>query len=366
MAEKHVNYADLGLSKLNALRVIIVMVIALGYASTMPLGPLDGDGNPNSEVFSMLGYDPSWVGISLLFFYSGMLSLRSLWRHGSSRKYLESRFSRNIPILAVITLIIVALVYPIFGTPAPTFSENLLRLGQYFIGTVSCVWAGKPLPGLMDEAQYMCLVQGAVWTFTWGAAAHIATAFSHQLRLLDRRAFIALFAILSVLFYLIFVQLTVRDIAILPAGAEPGPRLAWPFLTGMAVYAYWDKLPKSISANLAISAAFFGTAILHKFGPFPWTGAIELFLISGWAWLGLTLLRLKPDQMRFLNDWAPIAVAIYLINWPTSQILLLMFPALSPWTLIALSLPISLVLAYFAHMLITRHTYHFADRRLLA
>jgi len=366
MAEKHVNYAEIGLSKLNALRITIVMVIALGYASTMPLGPTDKLGNPNVEVFSMLGYEPSWIGISLLFFFSGILGLRSLWRHGSSQKYLESRFLRNIPILAVITLVVIALLYPILGTPAPSLSENIVRLGSYFVGTVSCIWAGKPLPGLMDQAQYMCVVQGAVWTFTWGAAAHLATAFGHQLRLFDRRSFIALLAILSVLFYLVCIQLSVNNISILPSGAEPGPRLAWPFLAGMALYGYWDKLPKSVLSNLAISAALFGAAILHKFGPFPWTGAIEVFLISGWAWLGITVLKLNRHQMTFLNDWAPLAVAIYLINWPTSQLLLLLFPALTPWILIALSLPISLVLAYFAYMFITRRTFRFADRRILA
>ena len=91
MAKKPLNDTVIELSKLNFIRIIIVMMIAFGYASTMPLGPLLETGEARPEMFQMLGYDPSWVGISLLFFFSGILALRSLWSHGSSIRYLESK-----------------------------------------------------------------------------------------------------------------------------------------------------------------------------------------------------------------------------------------------------------------------------------
>jgi len=118
--------------KLNALRVIIVLMIALGYASTMPLGPVDASGAHNAEWFSHLGYDPSWIGISLLFFFSGFLAKRSLDRHGSPAKYLESRFLRNAPLLVFITMIVVLVIFPIFGDHKGTPWQSLKAAGMYY------------------------------------------------------------------------------------------------------------------------------------------------------------------------------------------------------------------------------------------
>ena len=108
--------------RMNAVRALVVLVIAFGYASTMPLGP------GNREYLAFLGVDPSWVGIQVLFFLSGYLALKSVRRHGSAIKYLTSRIARNIPLLALFTLIAVLVIYPMFGASNDSFGETVNKL----------------------------------------------------------------------------------------------------------------------------------------------------------------------------------------------------------------------------------------------
>lgn len=349
--------------KLNSLRLIVVLMIAIGYASTMPIGPVDASGAPNPEWFVQLGYDPSWIGIALLFFLSGFLAMRSLLRHGSPVKYLESRFFRNAPLLFFVTLVIVLVIYPVFGDPKGTPTETFKTIIQYFMGTVTCIRPGEPLPGLLDDAKYMCLIQGSIWTLKWGILAHIAVAIGQQIKLFANRAIVLAFALLSVIFYIGIFILYVKTQKV-PGDIVLAAQLAWPFLCGMAVYAYWEKIPNSLLANLAISFAFLFIAALMFYISFvPWTKAIVVCLIMGWAWLCITLLKLDTSRLKFMNNWPALALAVYLINWPVSQITLLVIPDISAGLLISMSIPITLALSYFAHKIVSQRSYRYARNR---
>ncbi len=342
------------LIKLNAIRVIIVLLIALGYASTMPIGP----GNP--EKLAHLGYDPSWIGIQILFFLSGYLALKSLRRHGSGLLYLKSRFIRNFPLLVIVTLITVLVLFPIFGTPHGSLSETLKMLTIYFLGTVSCIHPGEPLPGLLDEAKYMCVIQGAIWTLKWGVIAHITAVIGNALGLFKHNIVLVLMAIVSVIAYFILHFAAVRTDMGIPSSLLLASRLSWPFITGMAVYAYRDKLSPRVNFNVLIASTLFA-ATLFMYMFLPWSPAIEIFLTCAWGWLCMTLIWLPTNKMKFLNQWPALALAVYLINWPTSQILLLVLPELSPWQLIGLSLPLTTAIAWIAHIIISSPSYKKAE-----
>jgi len=355
MATADNNQPDPSLVKLNAVRVIIVMMIAFGYASTMPIGP----GNP--EIFSHLGYDPSWIGISLLFFFSGFLALRSLKKHGSAWKYLESRFFRNMPMLIAVTLFVGIVLYPIYGNPSGSIGDTVKTVGLYVLGTVSCIRPGEPLPGLLDNSKYMCLIQGAIWTLKWGVIAHIMTAIGQKIQIFGNRYIVLSMAIGSTLSYFALNFAYVNIGVSMDHNIVLAARLAWPFLVGMGVYEFRDVFSSSrknvLSAFLLFAAAWFWHALL------PWTGAIEILLTLGWFALFMAVLVSKSESMSVLNDWSPMALAIYLIHWPAAQILLLNFPNISPWGLIAATLPITLILAWLAHTVISKRSYAFAARR---
>jgi len=354
--------ADQALAKLNALRVIIVVMIAIGYGSTMPIGELNAAGTPNPEFFNHLGYDPSWIGIGLLFFLSGFLSLRSLTKHGSAVKYLESRFLRTAPLLFLITLIVILIIHPVFGNSTASAKD----IAIYFLATITCIMPGEKLPGLLDSAAYACLIQGAIWTLKWGVIAHIAAVIGHKLGLFARRRHLLLLCIFTIFCYIVSVRIYTAnpEETNIPIDVILAVRLCWPFLAGMTVYAYWDKLPKSIPANLGISAGFLALALGQFYSDFlPWTKGVIVSLTMAWAWLCVTVLRTESHQLRFLNGWPAMALAIYLINWPTAQILLFSFPGLSPVQLVLTSIPLTLVLAWGAHKLVSEKSYRYANQR---
>lgn len=355
--------ASAAMPKLNSLRFFIVLMIAFGYASTMPIGPVDASGNPNPELLKQFGYDPSWIGIALLFFLSGLLAMRSLLRHGSSIKYLESRVFRNAPLLFFVTLIIVLVVYPVFGSPKGPATDTLKNVILYFMGTVTCIRPGEPLPGLLDDAKYMCLIQGSIWTLKWGMLAHIAVAIGQRIKLFANRSIILSLAVFSIIFYvtLLYIHIGIRP---MPGDIIIASQLGWPFLTGMAVFAYWDKIPTSFMTNFLISAGFMAIAFAQFYLDFiPWTKLIVVSLILSWSWICIGFLKLAPEKMRFLNGFPAIALAVYLINWPVSQILLLIFPDITSVQLILVSLPITTAFSLLAHKIVSERSFRYAKNR---
>jgi len=355
MGQKAINS---NLPRLNAVRILTVGFIAFGYASTMPTGPAE------IEFLSHVGYEPSWIGIQVLFFLSGYLALKSVRQGRSAYQYLRSRFLRTLPLLACVTLICAGIIYPVLGVSSEDPAALTLRLGRYVLETVSCLNPGQPLPGLLDTAKYTSLIQGAIWTFKWGLAAHIAVALGIKLRLFSQNRLVFVYAVLVSTAYFItkFAQ------AKLGYSWLDSPtlacRLAFPFSLGMCLFAYEHRLPTRLKTRVWILIALISTAwVWHGF--FYWTPAIEFLLTAFWCLSAFWLAASRTPALRFMENWPNITLAFYLVNWPTSQLLLLAMPHIAPWTLIGLSLPLSVIISLTAHAVLTRHTDAFA-RRLTA
>ena len=334
--------SETALPRINFVRLLIVLAIALGYASTMPLGP----GNP--EKLAHLGFDPSWIGIQLLFFFSGFLALRSFRRHGSSFEYLRSRFFRNIPLLALFTLVTVVLIYPAFGVMPENPADLIKKLGLYYFETVTCLDPGQPLPGLLDSAKYMCLIQGAIWTFRWGVIAHVLAAIGNRIGVFKHNPLILIMAALSTLTFFIMAHVKAWHGVPIPENFITAVHLGFPFLCGMAAYAYRDRLPKKTGVKAIWLLGFIGVAIFwHSF--LPWSPAIELLLTAFWIYAAMLVLGGSENSNGILAKCPDLTLPLYLITWPVSQLILLGLPSLGPWQLIAISVPVSLVLAIIIH-----------------
>lgn len=330
-------------SRLNFTRVLIVLAIAIGYTSTMPIGP------EASEYLKHFGYEPSRIGIQLLFFFSGFLALASLRRRQSALKYLISKVLRNGPLLALFTLVAVGIIYPIFGTSSGSLVTDMAKLSRYAIETITCVNPGQKLPGLLDYSKYTCLIQGAVWTFRWGLIIHIGAALAWKLGLLSRRSLIVIYAIISTIGYaaaqFVYVHTNMESLY-LPLMLL---RLSYPFLIGMAVYAYRDRMPKSLGVKFSLLTGLgFLAAINATF--LPWTPLIEISLTAFWGYAAYQLAFSTNQAFKWTEKCPHLALGFYLANWPAAQILLLLNPALSPAALIALSIPLALCLTVLTYV----------------
>jgi len=186
------------LPRLNAVRLFVVVMIAFGYASTMPVGP------DKFETGKLFGYEPSWIGIQVLFFLSGALAYRSITAGRIGFEYLKSRVLRTFPMLLAMTLTTVLVIYPMLGKPL-TNPQEYIALAKYFFLTVTCIDPGRVLPGLLDDSLYACLIQGGIWTLRWGLIIHIGVAIASRFKVLMQPRLILAAAITSMLIYAAYI-----------------------------------------------------------------------------------------------------------------------------------------------------------------
>ena len=331
----HPVHTALPLGNLNALRVITVLFIGMGYASTMPIGP----GAP--ELGRHLGYDPSWFGLQVLFFLSGMMGWRSLSEGRTGWTYLRRRMGRTLPILTLYTLAVASILYPLLCQPGSLDAAGIGRLVAYVGKTISLISPGGVMPGALDDAAYMCLLQGTVWTLRWGALFHFGTLILHAIGMRRPAFLIGLFVTALIgKMALVGAQVWAGFPSLDPI--MPAAQLGYPWMAGLVVWALRDKLPSRAWPYLAVGVTLFAAGLLnYEFA--QWTPLIESLGTLAWCAVALALLHIR---LPVIERCPALALPIYLGAWPTIQTILYLAPNLSVGALIIFSLAVSVALAY--------------------
>ena len=323
------------LPRLHALRTLVVLVMAVGYSSTMPLGP------DAREMGTVFGVQPSWLAVEVLFAISGFLALRSLHRHGSGLRLLASRARRNLPLLMLVTAVVVSIVYPALRVgEGPEAGMSVRDLARYFLLTASCADPGQVMPGALDDAHYACLLQGAVWTFRWGALAYILSAVAWRIGLLRPRAVVLAGAAAGVaLHFAVHWLAATTHPELLPAAT--GLRLLSAFAVGLALFHL--PAPTARVAWVGTALALGVAALNHHL--LPWTPLIALALFTACALPAFALLRGTGGAFRWTENWTPLALPLFLLNWPVAQIWLHFQPAVTPLELVLVTLGTTVTVA---------------------
>ncbi len=310
--------------------MLIVALIAFGYASTMPRGPQE------AEYLRVFGYDPSWYGIVLIFMISGYLTMRSLMRHGSGLKMLTSRIGRTLPILAIFAFSVVFLIYPLFGTHTGGLTDSL----RYLFNVLSCLNPNALTPGLLDNALYACIIQGGLWTFRWGVIAFVLAALGWQTGVLKSPKFVLGISGFALALYVGFVAYNSVNPGALNPDLGLALRMGWPFLMGMSAYIFRDKLPKHWGIPIGLTALAAIQQLL-----LPWTPLIEITFDLALGYLVFLAINSKVAPPKPLQKIPDLSLGIYVFNWPVSQLSLLVIPTLSPLALFGLGFPITVAIA---------------------
>lgn len=326
---------DIDLGQLNAVRLITVLIIGFGYASTMPVGP------HAAEWLRFLGYDPSWYGIQILFFLSGYLAWRSLGQGRSLGGFVGRRARRTFPWVALYTAVVTLILYPALCDHSASSIMSMTDLAIYFARTVTLIDPGGPMPGALDGALYMCLLQGTIWTLRWGAIALIGLTVAYAIGLRNRLSALLIFA-LALAAYVGIGSWTLRTGSDVVAPLEPGLRLAYPFMLGAVVFAIQAVLPRTSKGWLLIAVLCL-TMAAAQYALLPWTHIIEIFATSGFCALAMAGLY---NHARWLSGWPNLVLPTYLGVWPTAQVILALLPGITIPALIIMTLCISVSLAW--------------------
>ena len=328
---------------LGPVRMFVIAFIAFGYASTMPRGP----GSP--EYLRVLGYDPSWYGIAMIFMISGFLALKSLQRHGSAIKFLSSRLFRNLPLVLLFAILVILVIFPIFAVPMDAGGSRLEQHMRYLVKVVSCFDPNELTPGLLDNALYMCIIQGGLWTFRWGLIAFIVTAGLWALGGLRQGRILLLLTLGLTMTYAILVVYYIQNPSPILDLPIVGLRLGWAYMAGMCAYMYRDRLPHTIlipTAAIALAAA--------QYFLLPWTPFVEISVELGLGYLLFLAITSKATLPRFLNSVPDLSLGLYVFNWPAAQLTLLMLPTLTPLSLFVVSFTLTILISYVSWASLSR------------
>jgi len=160
----------------------------------------------------------------------------------------------------------------------------------------------------------MCLIQGAIWTFRWGALAHIAMALGWRLNILKSKHVLLALAVFATLLYGTAGYFAAKNgwEATFPAFA--GLRLAYAFLGGAALYGWQDKLPQKALSKAALLVGLLSLAAF-QYAYLPWTPAIEIAGTFFWTYLAIVIIQTPMKITAWMNSWPNIGMAAY---WPVS------------------------------------------------
>ena len=193
----------------------------------------------------------------------------------------------------------------------------------------------------------MCLIQGGIWTFRWGAFAHISMAIGWRLNILKSRNILLALAISSILVYAIAGYFAAKNGLESTYPAFAGLRLGYAFLAGAALYGWQDKLPQTSFGKATLLVIFLSLAAF-QYAYLPWTPAIEITGTLFWTYLAIVIIQTPMRITAWMNNWPNVVLGLYLGNWPVSQTLILLYPDLYGWPLIGISVMVTTLIAILA------------------
>ena len=334
----------LPLHGLAALRILIILGVGLGYASTM------GIGTDSREWGHHWGYDPSWYGVQLLFILSGFLAMRSMQQGRRIRDFFGSRIWSLWPALIAATFVTVAVIYPLMCSPTADVRMSVGDLAVYFFKTIFLIDPGGQMPGVLDDAKYACLIQGAIWTLRWGLVLHVGFLVGWKLGIMRRpRLLLGLCAGL-VLAYIALVYIAVNNASVgaIVEPFVPGLRLGYAYLCGTVIFAWQHRLRLTLPRTVIFAACFAGLATANFLWG-PWSPAIEVLGVGFWMTLCLGFLHNAPKFLRRCPRLAPV---LYVSIWPAAQIVVALVPGLNQIGVIEISIALASVGAFVIFLLL--------------
>jgi peptidoglycan/LPS O-acetylase OafA/YrhL len=301
----------------DALRLIAALAVLVSHAFALA-------GDPQPTIGSQ---DLGTVGVYAFFGISGFLIAQSWTIEPHLWRYLAKRALRIMPALLVLLLFTVLVLGPLYTS---------LTVGRY--ATHGDTWTyllrnavlatDAELPGVFGDNAYPRQVNGSLWTLAPEAWAYIGVAALGLAGALRRT-----WAPLVVAAFLLALP---HD----PTGLLPGaPKEIWllqAFAAGTCLYLFQDRI--------------------------PWHGGIALVLVAAYAFVPSEALQLKlvivavpyaviylayrgPAALRRLTRRGDFSYGIYLYAWPVGQAVAAAWTGISSLALIAVSLPLTYLLA---------------------
>ncbi len=324
-------FADLPTGRDNHFNLIrLIAAAAVLVSHSYPLSRGVGSEEPLEH---LTGQSLGAAAVYIFFGISGYMITRSFDRRIDLWSFAAARIARIFPGLLVVLAMTAFILGPIaasvdwrtfFGDPA---------VWSYVPRNLSLRFLQFELPHVFTDNIYPGAINGSLWTLFWEVACYAMVVVLGLLGALRGKWFLAFLAAYSA--FSAYIVLT----------GEPGSwtRLSFPFVTGMAIYVFRDRIPASGLAAVLVCAA-----ALALYTTPLWPLAYGLVL----AYLALLLGHARADWLLGYNRLGDYSYGTYIYAFPAQQTAAWLLPGISAIEMIALTLPVTLVLAVLSWHLI--------------
>lgn len=306
-----------GSNHLTLIRWVLAGLVALGHLWLL---------TEAYEPFRLHDWTGGYMAVNGFFVISGLLIAKSLHMRNDIKAYAISRALRIYPALIAILLAFAFFFSPFFSDPGGVSRVTAIETWQF---TLRVLALGSPegAPGNIFAGNLEEDFNGPLWTIRYEIAAYVMAAIAFLVGAVNgfKRTLFLFLAVQGAYIALPYLV----DLSSLPEGTISLLRLSAAFLMGMTLW-HWPAARRPawwIIVTLAVAFTFLGGSIVSEF-------IANLLLTAIILRLGLT--RKRSELLLKLPDYS---YGIYIWHYPIMQAVLFMIPGLSPFALMAISVP---------------------------
>ena len=342
----------------DALRLLLAIAVIFGHSWPLLIGPQTLAWWTHDPLYRLTNfqYDSAYLAVNCFFVLSGYLIVASWERSRSVGDFLKRRVLRIYPAFILVSLVCGLIVGPSFAArPGSYFAEFDARAFLVGIATLRTPIIPEVFPHNVTHD-----ISGSLWTIRYEFLCYLLVVV---LGLATRRSMRTAVTVLGLVSMAIFSSQHYgwfrgrTDLPIL-GDLWNWPRFLACFLGGAMLWLHRDRVRLSLPGAL-VAAALLGVAMWFRVvgSVFPLVGAYLLLALGADRRLGLW--RLTRTQ-----DWS---YGTYCFAYPIQQMIIAVVgtKALTPWSLFAIALPLTLVVAALSWNFVEEPALRWKNRRLL-
>jgi peptidoglycan/LPS O-acetylase OafA/YrhL len=264
--------------------------------------------------YVMNGVPLGQMAVDTFFVISGYLICQSWILDPNPVRFMERRALRLMPALAVVLLLSVFVIGPVFTT---------LPLADYFRSPVTwdylrglgVVWLAPSLPGVFPAGAYPFAFNGPLWTIRIEAACYLLLFIAGMAGVLRSRYLtLATFLVLTYFrFHLAHHPERYGHLIVLNMGVPVMVELASIFFAGATFFLWRDSIPMKPGLALVLGLSLVPLA----YHPAFWYVFQFVF-----PYAVLCLALTPAGALSRYGAWGDFSYGTYLIGWPVQQALL--------------------------------------------
>jgi peptidoglycan/LPS O-acetylase OafA/YrhL len=307
-------------NNLNLIRALAATAVLVSHAYPIALGE-----DAVQPLYQSLGHTLGTLSVYVFFIISGFLIAMSYDRSRSKTQFVAARVLRLMPGLLVSLLLVAFVIGPMVTTLPLQSYLGSSEVWTFMARNLALIKPQFTLPGVFETLPYPT-IEGSIWTLFYEVACYVGVFIVGIVGLLRQRRAISVIMGLYILGWAVKDAMGIETIYI----ADKLYTLSVPFVFGMLIYLWQDRIPLSALLAVALIAV---TALLRQ------SALYELLLLVTMAYVTFWLAYIPGGILRAYNRLGDYSYGIYIYAFPMQGLAIWMFGPMSPMINIALSLP---------------------------